>query len=124
VREISMLPTLKASQELKNWYFTMKFFPQHCLSNNNMYTKFKGQKIYKGRDIKNLPTCVAVRNFSVANFESLPTAQKLVFYHEILQKNNLYVNNMCTEFQDQKIHQKNDIHQHVYLFENFLYCQS
>jgi len=26
MREISVLPTLKASRELKNWYFTMNFF--------------------------------------------------------------------------------------------------
>jgi len=27
VREILVLPTLKASQELNNWYFTMNSFP-------------------------------------------------------------------------------------------------
>jgi len=31
VRKISILPTLKASRELKNWYFTTKFLPKHYL---------------------------------------------------------------------------------------------
>jgi len=26
-----------------------------------MYTKFQGQKIYKKKDIQNLPTCVAMK---------------------------------------------------------------
>jgi len=46
VKEIPVLPTLTASQELKNWYFTMKFFSQHHLYVNNTCTKFQGQKIH------------------------------------------------------------------------------
>jgi hypothetical protein len=31
VRKISRLPTLKASRELKNWYFPVKFLRKHYL---------------------------------------------------------------------------------------------
>jgi len=46
VKEISVLPILTTSQELKNWYFTMKIFPQHHLYINNTYINFQGQKIH------------------------------------------------------------------------------
>jgi len=47
VREISVMPTLKASQELKNWYIAIKFLPQHHLYVSNTCIKFQGQKIYQ-----------------------------------------------------------------------------
>jgi len=47
VREILVLSTLKASRELKNWYFTMKFLSQHHLYVNNTCTKFQGQMIHQ-----------------------------------------------------------------------------
>jgi hypothetical protein len=31
VRKLSRLPTLKASRELKNWYFPTKILPKHYL---------------------------------------------------------------------------------------------
>jgi len=60
VKEISVLPTLTASRELKNWYFTMKFLPHYHLYFNNTCTKFQGKKIYQKIDIQSLPTCVVV----------------------------------------------------------------
>jgi len=65
VKEISMLPTLTASQELKNWYFTTKCLPQHHLYVSNMYTKFQGQKIHQKKVIQNLSTWVVVEKISL-----------------------------------------------------------
>ena len=59
------LPTLTDSQELKNLYFTMKFFPPHHLHVNNMWIQFQGQKMYQKKDIQNLPTCVDVKSISM-----------------------------------------------------------
>jgi len=75
IRKISMLPTLKASQELKNWYFTMKYFAQSNLYVNKMCTNFQGQKIYQKEDIRNLLTCVVVKCFSL--LPTLTTSQRL-----------------------------------------------
>jgi len=52
VKEISMLPTLTASRELKNWYFNTKFLPQNHLYVNNTCTKFQGQNITKKKIFK------------------------------------------------------------------------
>jgi len=51
MKEVSVLPTLTAFRELKNWYFTMKFLSQHHLYVNNTCNKFQGQKIYQKKDI-------------------------------------------------------------------------
>jgi len=71
-----MLPTLKASRELKNWYLTIKLKKNH-LYDNNMCTKFQVQKIHYKKDIQNLPTCVAVRNISL--LPTLTASQGLNF---------------------------------------------
>jgi hypothetical protein len=61
-----------------------------------MIKKIQDQKINEKKDVNNLPTCVVVGYngetisflpiLNTANFESLPRAQKLVFYHESLTK--------------------------------------
>jgi len=38
-RKVLVLPTLKAFQDLKNWYFTMIILPQHQPYVNNTCTK-------------------------------------------------------------------------------------
>jgi len=100
VKEISVLPTLTASQELKNWYFTRKFLSQHHLYVNNTYTKFQGQKIHQKKDIQNLPRCVAVKKISL--LPTLIASQGLKF----LENQVLYVNNIFSKFQGQKINKK------------------
>jgi hypothetical protein len=55
----SRLPILKASRELKNWYFPTKFLPKNYLQVNYMYANFEGQKIHRQKVIQNLPTLVA-----------------------------------------------------------------
>jgi len=49
------------------------------------------------------------RNFNAANFNSLPRARNWFFTMNILSQHHLYVNNTCTKFHSQKIHQKKDI---------------
>jgi len=83
MKEISMLPTLIASWELKNWYFTMKFLSQHHLYVNNTCTKFQGQKIYQKKNIQNLPTCVAVKKISLLPILTTSQGLKFFFCHEI-----------------------------------------
>jgi len=73
-----MLPILKASRELKNWYFTVNFLSQHHLYGNNTCIKFQGQKIHQKKDIQNLPTRVAVRKFSLLS--NLTPSQRLKFF--------------------------------------------
>jgi len=53
--------------------------------------------------------CTVKENFIVANFDTLPRFEKLVFYHEFFLQDHLYVNNICEKFQGQKIHPKKDI---------------
>jgi len=47
---------------LSKKFFAMKFLEKKLLYVNNIYSKFLGQKINKKKDIKNLPTCVDLRN--------------------------------------------------------------
>jgi len=47
--------------------------------------------------------------FIAANFDTLPRAQKLGFFHEVFLQEHPYLNNICAKFQGQKIHQKKDI---------------
>jgi len=110
MREISMLPTLKASWELKNWYFTMNFFPRHHLYVNNRYTKIQCQNIYQKKDIRNLLTCVVVKCFSL--LPTLTTSQRSNYFFaiKIFKQKLLYINNMCSKFQGQMINTKKDIH--------------
>jgi len=83
VETILLLPTLTPSRGLKNFLFTMNFFSQNYFYAKNMCAKFQGQKSYKKKDIQNLPTCVAVRNyFSTAYFDTLPRAEFFFFSHE------------------------------------------
>jgi len=82
VKEIFVLSTLIAFQELKNWYFTTKVLPQHHLYVNNTCTKFQSQKIHQNKVIQNLPTWVVVENFSL--LPTLTTSQglkKMFFCH-------------------------------------------
>jgi len=76
--KISLLPTLTPSQGLQNWYFIMKFFPQHNLYVNNTCTKFQGQKIHqKRRYSKSTNMCSCEKN------SLLPTSiafQRLFFF--------------------------------------------
>jgi hypothetical protein len=61
-----------------------------------MIKKIQDQKINAKKDINNVSTCVVVGyngetisflpTLNTANFESLPRAQKLVFYHESFTK--------------------------------------
>jgi len=105
-----MLPTLKASRELKNWYFTMKFLQQNHLYDNNTCTKFQGQKFYQKKDIQNLLTCVVVKCFSL--LPTLTASQRLnylFFAMKFLKWDHLYVDNMCAKFQAQNIYSKKDI---------------
>jgi len=69
----SMLPTLTTSQGLKFISFAMKFLEQQSLYNNNIYSKFQGQKINNKKDIHNLPTCVVLRNTIMETISLLPT---------------------------------------------------
>jgi hypothetical protein len=46
VRKLSRLPTLKASRELKNWYFPTKFLPKHYLQVSYICAEFQDQKIH------------------------------------------------------------------------------
>jgi len=107
-REISVLPTLKASRELKNWYFTMKFFPQHHLYVNNKCNKFQGQNIYQKKDIQNLPTSVAIRKIHCYQLWQPPKDWIFIFpwnfYHETI---SMLI--ICDKFQVQKIYSKKDI---------------
>jgi hypothetical protein len=58
--------------------------------------KFKTKGLMKNKDINNLPTCVVLEyiwetisflpTLNTSIFESLPRAQKLVFYHESFTK--------------------------------------
>jgi len=110
MKEISMLATLIASRELKNWYFTMKFLSQHLYVNNTC-TKFQGQKIHQKKYIQNLPICVAVKKNSL--LPTLTTFQGLKIYFfamKFLEQQVLYVNNIVSKFQGQKINTKKDIH--------------
>jgi hypothetical protein len=75
VRKLSRLPTLKASRELTNWYFPTKILPKHYLQVSYMLAKFQDQKIHRKKVIQNLPTLVAVENFSL--LPTLTTSQIL-----------------------------------------------
>jgi len=53
--------------------------------------KFKSNGSTQKKDIRNLPTCVVVRNnqknnFTTANFDTLPRAEKLLISHETFGK--------------------------------------
>jgi len=77
VKEIAVLPTLTASQELKNWNFTMEFLSQHHLYVNYTCTKFQGQKIHQKKGYsKSTNMCSCEIFFIVANFDSLPRIEK------------------------------------------------
>jgi len=107
------MPNLTASQGLK-FSFAMKFLEKKFSFVNNICSKFQGQKINTKKDIHTLPTCVVLRNnrgnhFTVANFDTLPRAEKLLIYYEILLQNSFYVNSMCAKFQGQKSNTKKDI---------------
>jgi len=88
MREISVLPTLKGSRELKNWYFTKKFLPQHQLYVDKTCTKFQGQNIYQKKDIQNLLTCVPMRKSSLLPtltvFQELKSFFDMNFFHETI----------------------------------------
>jgi len=59
----------------------MKFLEQQVLYNNNIYSKFQGQKIHPKKDTQNLPTSVTRRNnFKAANFNILPRAVFFINY--------------------------------------------
>jgi len=108
-----MLPTLIASQRL-NFLFSMKFLEQQWIYVNNIYFKFKGQKINIKKDIYNLPTCVVLRNtcenhFTTANFDTLPRLINCLFTMKLLLYNLFYVDNMYEKFQGQKSLKKKDI---------------
>jgi hypothetical protein len=60
-----------------------------------MYAKIQGQKIHRQKVIQNLPTLVAVENFSL--LPTLTTSQSLNVYlvaMKFLEQKNLYVNNI------------------------------
>jgi hypothetical protein len=95
MRKLSRLPTLKASRELKNWYFPSKFSAKHYLLVSYMHTKFQGQMIYQKKVIQNLPTLVAVEMFSL--LPTLTTFQSLKYFSfamKFLEKKPLYVSNI------------------------------
>jgi len=125
-RKFHICQLWQPSWELKNWYFTMKLLSQHHLYFNNTCTKFEGQNFHQKKDIQNLPTCVAVNFFSM-----LPTLiasqglKKTNFAMKFLEQEVLYVNNIFSKFQCQKINKKKifTIYQHVSFWENFHYCQ-
>jgi hypothetical protein len=110
MRKISRLPTLKASQELKNWYFPTTLLPKHYLEVNYMFTKFQGQKIHQQKVIQNLPTLVDVENFSL--LPTLTASQSLNYYFfviKFLEQKPLNVNNIQYKFQCQNMNLKKDI---------------
>jgi len=105
------MPTLTASQGLKNWYFTMNFLSQHHLYFNNTCTKCQGQKFHQKKDIQNLPTCVAMKKISL--LPTLIASRGLNFFlfaMKFLEHQVLYVNNICSKFQGQKINKEKDTH--------------
>jgi len=124
VREISMLLTLKASREIKNWYFTMKILPQNLLYDNKYVYRISRPKDLLEKDIRNLLTCVVGKCFSL--LPNLTNFQKLncfFFAMKFLEKKLLYVNNICSKFQGQKINTKKilTIYQHMSLVEKQLW---
>jgi len=110
VKEISLPPTLTPSLGLKNWFFSMNFFPQDHLYVHNIYKKFQSQIIYTKKDIWILPTCIAVRKISL--LPTLTPYQGLNFFSfsmNLFSWDYLYVYNICDKFQVQKIHTTKDI---------------
>jgi len=68
-------------------------------------------KRFTKKDIKNLPTCVVVKKISL--LPTLTTSQGLKkknFTMKFLEQQVLYVNNICSKFQGQKINKEKDIH--------------
>jgi len=83
VREISILPTLKASRELKNWYFTMNFFSKTSSSvNKNTYQILRPKDLPKKRYSKSTSYMCNGEIVFIANFDSLPKIE-LFFCYEI-----------------------------------------
>jgi len=82
-KEILVLPTLAPSRGLKNCFFTMKFLARHHLYDNNMCAIFQGQKIHTKKDIRNLPTCVAVKKISLLPILTPSQGLKKKNFHEI-----------------------------------------
>jgi len=108
--EISVLPTLTTSQELKNWYFTMKFLSHHHVYVNNTCTKFQGQKIHPKKDVQNLPTCVVVKQFHYCQLWHPPKGWKIAYLLWLFfMQDHFYVNNISAKLRGQKIHTQKDI---------------
>jgi len=61
----SLLPTLTPSQGLTKKSFAMTFLAGDNLYVDNMCSKFQVQEIYTKKDIRNLPTHVVLRKFSL-----------------------------------------------------------
>jgi len=75
-----------------------------------MCAKSQGQKIHTKKDIQNLPTYIVVKKISL--LPTLTPSQGLknwLFTTKFFSQDNLYVENMCFKFKDQKIHPKKDI---------------
>jgi len=60
----------------------MKFLERKHIYVNNMCAKFQGQKIHKKKDIQSLPTCVAVKKYSLLPTLTPFRGLNFFFYHE------------------------------------------
>jgi len=110
-KEISHLPTLTAFQGLKHWSLTMKFLSWHNLYVNYICAKFQGQKVYTKKDVRNLPTCIAVRKISLLPTLTPSQGWKIVFHqwnfwHETISMLIICVKNFKNKrFRQKKIYQ-------------------
>jgi len=110
VNFFSLLPNLTPSQGLRTFLFAMKFYWWDHIYVHNKSFKFQGQNIYTKKDIRNLPTRVVLREFSL--LPTLTPSQGLKNYFftvKFFTWNPLYVVNIWSKFQVEKIHPQKDI---------------